>query len=115
MTKTAQDVCNEAARMLNLIPEGDAMPAEMFARAGAHLDDILHILNNRYALAFEWDRETVPVGAFLPLARAVAGSICSGYGRDEFASLYAAGIRGMREFAADDLRHDNTVTPAEFF
>lgn len=115
MTKTALDVCTEAARMMNLIVEGETLPAETFTRANSHLDDIMHTVNNRYALGFEWTTAAVPVGAFLPLARAVAGSISSGYGMDQYGHLYRAGIEGLREFAKADLRHDNTVTPASYF
>lgn len=116
MTKTARDVCAEAGRTLNLIGEGDSLEAETFVRLKAHMVDIFETLNgNPYRLAFDWTIETVPTGAFLPFARAVAGSAATGYERPDLVSMYDAGIRGLRAFAAHDLTDDNHVTRGVFY
>ena len=126
MAKTSNDVCAEALRLIGVVAEDEAMTADAQARAYAHMVDIFATLNNTEGLAFEWTVETVPDGAFLPFARAIAGSVASSYGASEAAaiaaamidpqkSIYEIGMDGIRRFAAPDMSHRDDTTIATYF
>lgn len=128
MAKTSNEVCTEALSMIGVVAEDEPMTAESFARAQAHMTDILTTLNNTKGLAFEWTIETVPDGAFLPFSRAVAGSVASAFGPGIAANaraagaeinprktLYQIGIDGLREFAAPDLSDENHTVSATYY
>jgi hypothetical protein len=126
MTKTSAEVCSEALEMLGVVATDEAMTSHDAVRAKAHMDDIFVMLNNTKGLAFEWTVETVPDGAFLPFARAVAGSVASAYNRSGRAaeaaaiinprkSLYEIGIDQLCAFAAPDMNHENHIVTATYY
>mgnify|MGYP007022344965 CR=1 FL=1 len=92
MTKTSQEVINEALRMIEVVAVDEAATADEHARAKSHLEGIFAELDETYGLAPEWTIETVPDRLFLPLSSAVAGSVCTSYGKAEYAPLRPQGI-----------------------
>lgn len=101
--------------MIGVAAHDEPLGDGMFDRCKTHMTDIFNTLNNTKGIAFEWTIETVPDGAFLAFARAVAGSVASGYSAPQYSGLYEVGIDGLKEFAAPDLTHENHVTTAEYF
>lgn len=115
MTKTALDVTTEALNHIGVGGIGDTPEAEDHARAKAHLDDIFETLSTTQELAPEWTVETVPAGAFLPLALMLAGSICTAYGKPQYTSEYKRGLGLMREYMLADVYVKSAPVRAEFF
>lgn len=123
---TSNDVCTEALRLIGVVADDEPMQADQYARALIHMTDIFATLNETDQIAFSWTIETVPDGAVLPFARAIAGSVAGSYGGAQTAaqvamsisprkSLYEIGIDGLREYAATELRHTPHTTAAQFF
>lgn len=98
MTKTSLEVTTEALRMLNVTGVESAAASADQQRAKAHLDAIYAELDDVDGAALEWTVETVPEALFLHAARAVAGSICTTYGKAEYVGLFEAGMRGLRRY-----------------
>lgn len=126
MSKTSSEVCTEALRLLGVVAVDEPPSADDYARAKDHMDDIFSTLTDTYALALDWTVETVPDGAFLPFARAIAGSIASAYGREQTAAsaaaminprrtLYQNGLDGIRHYEARAMHHENHTTKATFY
>ena len=126
MTKTATETVTEALRMLGVVAIDEAATADDRTRCKDHLDSIYSTLTDTEALALDWTVETVPDGVFLALARAVAGSVASTYGRAQRAqeaavmidprkSLYEIGMDGVRAYEGRKMHHQNTPTVATYF
>lgn len=126
MTKTSTEVCTEALRIIGVVAVDEAATIADVTRAKAHMDDIFSTLSDTEVLALDWTVETVPDGAFLPFARAIAGSIASSYNRSQRAaeaalminprkSLYEIGMDGIRAYEARAMRHENHTVTATYF
>ena len=115
MPKTSLEVTTEALRMIGVVADDEDATAGQYARARTHMESIFGHLNNTLGLAFEWTIETVPDDVYLQFAQAVAGSVAPSEGLPEFIPLKRQGIRGIKEFAAPDMIHENHVTRADYF
>lgn len=115
MTKTSLEVTTEALRMIGVVADDEDATAGQYARAKLHMESIFGYLNNTLGLAFEWTIETVPDDVYLPFSEAVAGSVAPSEGLPEYMPLKAQGIRGIKEFAAPNMIHENHVTRANYF
>lgn len=113
MTKTALEVTAEALQMIGVLAQDEEPSAEDHARAKAHLEAIFAELDETFGIAPEWTIETVPDKLWLPVSKAVAGSICTGYSKPEFTGLRAVGMAGIMraEFGGQPRR----ATEAQFF
>ncbi len=111
--------------MIGVVSVDEPATSEDLRRAKAHLDDIYASLDDTDDLAVTWTVETVPDGAFLSLARAVAGSVASSYGRSQRAAqaatdikpgfpLYQIGVDGVRAYEARALTSENHVVTTEY-
>ncbi len=125
MPKTSTEVCTEALRLIGVVSIDEPATSEDLRRAKAHLDDIYASLDDTDDLAVRWTVETVPDGAFLSMARAVAGSVASSYGRSARAAeaaadikpgdpLYQIGVDGVRTYEARALNMENHVVTADY-
>lgn len=126
MSKTSTEVCSEALRILGVVAVDEAATAEDVARTKEHMADIYATLDDTEVLALDWTIETVPDGAFLSFARAIAGSVASTYNRTQRAaeaaalinprkSLYEIGIDGVKAYEARAMRHENHTVSANYF
>ena len=115
MTKTALEVATEALRQIKVVGMSENASPEDYSRTKAHLDDLFETLSTTHELALTWTVETVPNGAFLPLARMLAGSIAGAYGQTEFLGLYRVGLRDIRAFELGKMKTDNQPIPAVYF
>lgn len=115
MTKTSLDVTTEALQHIGVLGIGEAPEAEDHARAQSHLADIFETISSTHELAPEWDIETVPSGAFLPLAIMLAGTICTAYGKPEFQPEYKRGLGLVREFMLSETYVKSQAVRASYF
>ena len=126
MTKTSTEVCSEALRIIGVVAVDEAATAEDIVRTKEHMADIYATLDDTEVLALAWTVDTVPDGAYLPFARAVAGSVASTYNRTQRAaeaaaiinprkSLYEIGMDGLRAYEAREMRHENHTVMANYF
>lgn len=113
MTKTSQDVTNEALRMIKVLAVDEAATADDHARAKSHLEAIFEEIDEAYGLAPEWTIETVPDRLWPALSMMVAGDICTAYNRSEFVGLRQA---GMARLMRDEMGGEpERATEAQYF
>lgn len=113
MTKTALDTTTEALRLIGVVAVDETAAAADHARAKAHLDAFFAELSDTHGLALDWTVETIPDRLWPFMAAAVAGAVCTAYGKPEYAGLRITGLRGIM---ADEFRNEMpTRTAAEFF
>lgn len=115
MTKTALDVTTEALRMIGVCDVSEEPAAADHARAKAHWEAIWREVDETDAAAIDYTTETVPERVFLHAARAVAGSVCTGYGPAfaQYAGLYQLGLDGLKRDQFD--REASEPTRACYF
>jgi len=111
MTKTALDVTTESLRLIGVTAVDESASADDHARAKNHLEAIYAELDETHGLALEWTVETVPDRLWQHMAAAVAGSICTAYGKEEFLPLRREGIAGVMrdEFGGEPDRPTSAV------
>lgn len=113
MPKTALDTTTEALRLIGVTAVDESADADDHARARQHLEAVFAELSETHGLALDWTIETVPDRLWPFMAAAVAGSICTAYGKSEFTNLRKYGIDGVR---ADELGGEpRRATPIQFF
>lgn len=113
MAKTSLETTTEALRMIGVTAVDQGPVAAEHERAKAHLEAVFAELDDHHGLAVEWTIETIPDRIWPFMAAAVAGSVCTAYGKPEYTTLRKYGMDGVlsQEFG-NEVR---ASTRAEFF
>lgn len=113
MTKTSLETTTEALRMIGVVAVDESPEGPDHVRAKSHLEAVFAEIDDRIGVAPEWTIETIPDRLWPFMSAAVAGSVCTAYGKPQYAGWRAEGIAGV---CSDEFGNETPVrTQAEFF
>ena len=81
MTKTSNEVCTRALRMIGVGDVGETLAADDVSFAQEAMQAILDELEDVHGVSVAWGIEEVPDALLLPFAEAVAADVAPTYGK----------------------------------
>lgn len=115
MPRTRDETIAQALRLLRITPIGEDAEADNAARVGEHFDACVVALDSEHDLGLEISMTSVFDEGFMPLARMVAGSVCTEFGKDQYAGLYDVGRRQLTAISGLEARTDGRPVKTEYF
>lgn len=115
MAKTDAEVITKALRLIGVVGIGDAPDGDDVRTTQPHLAHVLSALDAEHRVGLALVSGAIEDRAFIPLAKMVAGSVCTEYEVPQFQVLYNQGLRSLRAIAAEESRNPGRSIKTEYF